>query len=58
VSKIVEASPPADTGRKTGVEREENSMLCALTVRKLKPGAMEDFKQAFIPVGDAEAPPG
>lgn len=24
-------------------------MLCALTVRKLKPGAMEDFKRAFIP---------
>lgn len=33
-------------------------MLCALTVRKLKPGAMEDFKQAFIPAGDTEAPPG
>jgi hypothetical protein len=30
-------------------------MLCALTVRKLKSGSLEDFKQAFIP---AEAPPG
>ncbi len=30
-------------------------MLCALTVRKLKPGALEDFKKAFIP---ADAPPG
>ena len=33
-------------------------MFCALTVRKLKPGAMEDFKQAFIPGDDMEAPPG
>jgi hypothetical protein len=24
-------------------------MLCALTVRKLNPGALEDFKEAFIP---------
>jgi heme-degrading monooxygenase HmoA len=27
-------------------------MLCALTVRKLKPGSMEDFKQAFMPDDD------
>jgi heme-degrading monooxygenase HmoA len=33
-------------------------MFCALTVRKLKPGTMEDFKQAFIPDDDMEAPPG
>ncbi|HET6997040.1 MAG TPA: hypothetical protein VFI03_00490 [Solirubrobacterales bacterium] len=33
-------------------------MLCALTVRKLKPGAMEDFKQAFVPPDDMEPPPG
>ncbi len=33
-------------------------MLCALTVRKLKPGAMEDFKRAFIPDDDMEAPSG
>jgi hypothetical protein len=33
-------------------------MLCALTVRKLKPGAMEDFKQAFVPPEDAEPPKG
>jgi hypothetical protein len=33
-------------------------MLCALTVRKLKPGAMEGFKQAFIPDENMEAPPG
>lgn len=33
-------------------------MLCALTVRKLKPGSMEDFKRAFIPDDDMEAPPG
>jgi heme-degrading monooxygenase HmoA len=32
-------------------------MLCALTVRKLKPGAMEDFKQAFMPE-EMEPPPG
>jgi heme-degrading monooxygenase HmoA len=30
-------------------------MLCALTVRKLNPGALEDFKEAFIP---RDAPPG
>lgn len=33
-------------------------MLCALTVRKLKPGAMEDFKQAFVPPEDQEPPAG
>ncbi len=33
-------------------------MLCALTVRKLKPGAMEDFKQAFVPAEEMEPPPG
>ncbi len=33
-------------------------MLCALTVRKLKPGSMEEFKRAFIPGDDMEAPAG
>ena len=33
-------------------------MLCALTVRKLKPGAMEDFKRAFAPPEDQKPPPG
>jgi heme-degrading monooxygenase HmoA len=33
-------------------------MFCALTVRKLKPGTMEDFKEAFIPDDEMEAPPG
>ena len=33
-------------------------MLCALTVRKLKPGAMEEFRQAFVPSEGAEIPPG
>lgn len=33
-------------------------MFCALTVRKLKPGSMEDFKRAFIPDDEMEAPPG
>lgn len=33
-------------------------MYCALTVRKLKPGTMEQFKQAFIPDDDMEAPAG
>jgi heme-degrading monooxygenase HmoA len=33
-------------------------MLCALTVRKLKPGAMEQFKQAFIPADDTQAAAG
>lgn len=33
-------------------------MLCALTVRNLKPGTMEQFKQAFIPDDMAEVPAG
>jgi hypothetical protein len=33
-------------------------MLCALTVRKLKPGAFEDFKKAFFPTEDTGAPAG
>ena len=33
-------------------------MLCALTVRKIKPGAIEDFKQAFVPPADQEPPAG
>lgn len=33
-------------------------MLCALTVRKLKPGSMEDFRKAFIPDDDTEVPSG
>lgn len=33
-------------------------MLCALTVRKLKPEAMEQFKQAFIPDDDTNVPAG
>lgn len=28
-------------------------MLCALTVRKLKPGTFDDFKEAFRPPEDA-----
>jgi hypothetical protein len=33
-------------------------MYCALTVRKLKPGTMEQFKEAFIPDEDMDAPAG
>lgn len=33
-------------------------MYCALTVRKLKPGTMEQFKQAFIPDDDSDVPAG
>ncbi|MEX2108121.1 MAG: hypothetical protein WD827_04450 [Solirubrobacterales bacterium] len=33
-------------------------MLCALTVRKLKPGSMEDFKRAFIPDDTSNVPAG
>lgn len=33
-------------------------MLCALTVRKLRPGAIEDFKRAFAPPEGTEPPPG
>ena len=33
-------------------------MLCALTVRRLKPGTFEDFKRAFIPREDVDVPAG
>ncbi len=33
-------------------------MFCALTVRKLKPGAYEDFKAAFFPEDGMEPPAG
>jgi hypothetical protein len=33
-------------------------MLCALTVRKLKPGSQEDFRKAFAPPEGEEAPAG
>ncbi len=33
-------------------------MLCALTVRKLKPGSLEEFKKAFTPPDTGEAPAG
>lgn len=33
-------------------------MYCALTVRKLKPGTMEQFKQAFIPDDTTDVPAG
>jgi hypothetical protein len=33
-------------------------MLCAMTQRKLKPGSFEDFRAAFVPGDEMEAPPG
>lgn len=33
-------------------------MLCALTVRKLKPGKLDDFRAAFVPPEGTEPPPG
>lgn len=33
-------------------------MYCALTVRKLKPGTMEQFKEAFIPDDTTDVPAG
>lgn len=33
-------------------------MLCALTVRQLKPGSFEQFAEAFRPSDDADPPPG
>jgi heme-degrading monooxygenase HmoA len=33
-------------------------MLCALTVRNLKPGTMEQFREAFVPGDDVEVPAG
>jgi hypothetical protein len=32
-------------------------MLCALTVRKLKPGTFEEFREAFMSLIDPEHPP-
>jgi hypothetical protein len=33
-------------------------MLCALTVRRLKPGTLEEFKKAFVPTEETEVPAG
>jgi hypothetical protein len=33
---------------------KEETMVCALTVRKLKPDSFEEFKQAFVPPRDQE----
>jgi hypothetical protein len=33
-------------------------MLCALTVRNLKPGTADQFRQAFIPDDDTNVPAG
>jgi hypothetical protein len=33
-------------------------MLCALTVRRLKPGTLDDFRKAFVPTEETEMPPG
>lgn len=33
-------------------------MLCALTVRKLKPGTIEDFKRVFVPQDTPNVPAG
>jgi heme-degrading monooxygenase HmoA len=33
-------------------------MLCAMTQRKLKPGSFDDFRAAFVPGDEMEAPPG
>ena len=32
-------------------------MICALTVRRLKPGSFEDFREAFTQGMDGERPP-
>lgn len=33
-------------------------MLCALTVRRLRPGSFEDFRAAFVPEDMSEVPAG
>jgi hypothetical protein len=33
-------------------------MLCALTVRRVKPGTLEEFKKAFVPGEETEVPAG
>ena len=33
-------------------------MVCALTVRKLKPGSFDQFLEQFAPPSDQDAPPG
>lgn len=32
-------------------------MLCALTVRKLRPGTFEQFRETFMRIFDSDAPP-
>jgi hypothetical protein len=41
----------------TRVEREETSMICALTVRKLKPGTFDQFRDAFLASEDFDNAP-
>jgi hypothetical protein len=41
----------------TRVEREETSMICALTVRKLKPGTFDQFRDAFMASEDFDNAP-
>jgi heme-degrading monooxygenase HmoA len=52
---VIQAERPAQG---TANHREERSMIVALTVRKLKPGSLEDFKKAFVPAEGTEAPAG
>src|SRR5947209_10000502 len=37
--------------------KERTQMLCALTVRKLKPGTFEEFRTKFGPPGKADGRP-
>jgi hypothetical protein len=37
--------------------REEPTMICALTVRTLRPGTFEQFHEAFMQYEDLEDPP-
>jgi hypothetical protein len=37
--------------------RKEPAMICALTVRELKPGTFDDFRDAFLSGMDPNSPP-
>jgi hypothetical protein len=44
-------------GRSTSIRDEEEEMICALTVRTLKPGTFEQFREAFMAYEPLEDPP-
>src|SRR5690348_3630643 len=48
---------PSARSRVASPTREETRMLCALTVRRLKPGTFDQFREAFMAPITSGAPP-